>query len=102
MAPDRLPHRRRWCDHRLVQSANTKPLRRRLGTLSAVVLLISVLAACGDSGSGAPDTTITRTQIEANGFVFEARTAGPKRGSPVLLLHGFPESSLEWEAEMVA
>jgi len=72
----------------------------------ALVLLASLFAAAacgnGDGASGPEDSTITQTQIEANGLVFDARTAGPKKGAPVLLLHGFPESSLEWESQLVA
>lgn len=76
---------------------------------AAILLLAGFLMACGGSdgsgdpgGSGPVDTTITSTQIEASGFVFEARTAGPRDGTPVLLLHGFPQSSLEWEAQLTA
>lgn len=70
----------------------------------AILLLTTLVAACGDGGgSAAPDdAAITRTTIEAGGLVFDARVAGPRGGSPVLLLHGFPESSLEWEAQLVA
>ena len=83
---------------------DTPPRRplRPLQQSAALFLLVGLLAGCGDAGNAAPDTTITRTQIEANGFVFDARTAGPRSGPPVLLLHGFPESSLEWEAQLVA
>jgi len=70
---------------------------------AALLLLAGLLAACGaDDDSSSSDSTIAQTQIEANGFVFEARVAGPRNGAPVLLLHGFPESSLEWEAQLVA
>ena len=76
---------------------------RAAATLLAL-LLTALVSACGDGGgsSGPDDATIERTQIEAGGFVFEARVAGPRRGSPVLLLHGFPESSLEWETQLAA
>lgn len=73
-------------------------------TAAAVLLLLTALAsACGDGGSsGTDEAAITQTTIEAGGFVFDARVAGPRNGSPVLLLHGFPESSLEWQAQLVA
>ncbi len=35
---------------------------------------------------------VTETTIEANGMTFRARTAG-ESGEPVILLHGFPETS---------
>ncbi|MBM4268330.1 MAG: alpha/beta hydrolase [Deltaproteobacteria bacterium] len=41
-------------------------------------------------------------RIEASGFVFDARATGPESGELVLLLHGFPQSSLEWEAQLEA
>ena len=71
---------------------------------AAFLLLVALATACGDGGgsSGTDDGTIARTQVEAGGFVFEARVAGPRGGSPVLLLHGFPQSSLEWEAQLAA
>lgn len=75
---------------------------------AAILFLAGFLIACGDSdGSSSPGgssgpVTIAQTQIAAGGFVFEARTAGPRDGSPVLLLHGFPQSSLEWESQLLA
>ena len=39
---------------------------------------------------------IERLQIDANGLTFTARAAGPPRGRPVMLLHGFPQTSWSW------
>jgi pimeloyl-ACP methyl ester carboxylesterase len=40
-----------------------------------------------------------KCRIKANGFEFFARVAGMKNtGKNAILLHGFPESSIEWEA----
>ncbi len=39
---------------------------------------------------------IERLEIDANGLTFSARAAGPVGGRPVLLLHGFPETSWSW------
>jgi pimeloyl-ACP methyl ester carboxylesterase len=39
---------------------------------------------------------IERLEIDANGLTFSARAAGPAGGRPVLLLHGFPETSWSW------
>lgn len=38
----------------------------------------------------------------ADGFAFSARAAGPDDGRPVLLLHGFPQTSRCWAAELEA
>jgi pimeloyl-ACP methyl ester carboxylesterase len=35
-------------------------------------------------------------RIEARGLTFDVRLGGPDDGDPVLLLHGFPQNSLEW------
>ncbi|NES29124.1 alpha/beta fold hydrolase [Micromonospora terminaliae] len=36
-------------------------------------------------------------RVEARGLTFEVRTGGPEGGEPVLLLHGFPQHSGEWD-----
>lgn len=45
------------------------------------------------------DVTELRT---ADGWTFTARTAGPDHGRPVLLLHGFPQTSRCWAAQLEA
>ena len=40
--------------------------------------------------------------IPVGPFSFRAREAGPKDGPLVLFLHGFPQSSAEWKAELTA
>jgi pimeloyl-ACP methyl ester carboxylesterase len=40
------------------------------------------------------------TTIEARGLAFTARVAGPERGRPVVLLHGFPQTSACWERQL--
>ncbi len=42
--------------------------------------------------------TWARTSVELDGLRFDVRAAGPVDGDPVLLLHGFPQSSLCWSA----
>src|SRR5918997_3108250 len=37
-------------------------------------------------------------QVDVGDLVFDVRTDGPEDGPPVLLLHGFPETSLSWSA----
>jgi pimeloyl-ACP methyl ester carboxylesterase len=39
---------------------------------------------------------ITQHDIPANGLTFHCREAGPHTGEPVILLHGFPETSHMW------
>jgi len=39
---------------------------------------------------------VERLEIDANGFTFSARAAGPGGARPVILLHGFPQSSQTW------
>jgi pimeloyl-ACP methyl ester carboxylesterase len=41
-------------------------------------------------------------EIEANGLTFRARVAGPEDGRVVLLLHGFPQTSRCWGAQLDA
>ncbi|MEH0936917.1 alpha/beta fold hydrolase [Micromonospora psammae] len=36
-------------------------------------------------------------RVEARGLTFEVRTGGPEGGDAVLLLHGFPQHSGEWD-----
>ena len=42
------------------------------------------------------------TFIETNGVRLHVVTAGPKRGRPVVLLHGFPEFWYGWRAQIPA
>jgi len=48
------------------------------------------------------DLTIEEISIAANGFVFDARAAGPIDGEPVLLLHGFPQTSRSYLSQLAA
>ncbi|MEV4199241.1 alpha/beta fold hydrolase [Micromonospora globbae] len=41
-------------------------------------------------------------RVDARGLTFEVRTGGPEAGDPVLLLHGFPQHSGEWDAVVPA
>jgi pimeloyl-ACP methyl ester carboxylesterase len=45
---------------------------------------------------------IHRLEIDANGLTFTARAAGPEGGRGVLLLHGFPQTSWCWRAQLRA
>lgn len=48
---------------------------------------------------GAP---ISEVVIPVGALRFDARVAGPEDGRPVLLLHGFPQSSLSWRHQLAA
>ena len=37
-------------------------------------------------------------QVDVGDLTFDVRVDGPEDGRPVLLLHGFPETSLSWAA----
>ena len=47
-------------------------------------------------------SAIYRLEIDANELVFSARAAGPENGRPVLLLHGFPQTSWAWRFQLTA
>jgi pimeloyl-ACP methyl ester carboxylesterase len=48
------------------------------------------------------DQPVKREQIACGGMVFDALTAGPAEGEPVILLHGFPEFSEQWTDQLIA
>jgi pimeloyl-ACP methyl ester carboxylesterase len=41
-------------------------------------------------------------ELEVGDLVFEARADGPSEGELVLLLHGFPQTSLSWRHQLDA
>jgi pimeloyl-ACP methyl ester carboxylesterase len=41
-------------------------------------------------------------EVDANGFTFSAIAAGPEDGRPVIFLHGFPQTSWSWHAQLDA
>lgn len=52
--------------------------------------------------SAVADTTIERFDVTVGPFTFQARRAGPRDGRPVILLHGVPQSSACWIAQLEA
>jgi pimeloyl-ACP methyl ester carboxylesterase len=54
----------------------------------------------------APEATRTiavdRLEVDVNGFTFCARAAGPLDGRPIILLHGFPQTSWCWRHQLTA
>ncbi len=60
----------------------------------------AVVEAAG--GTSQTDDGITMTQVDAGGFTFDVRIAGPDDGEVVILLHGFPQTSYEWRHQLRA
>lgn len=77
------------------------PSRRTvLALLSAAALtLAAACAAPPNPDAGNEPASIT---IDTDVGSFSALEAGPKSGRPVLLLHGFPEFAIAWEAQLRA
>ena len=48
------------------------------------------------------EPSLDRLELTAGSFTFDALAAGPAGGDIVLLLHGFPQSSYEWRAQLQA
>lgn len=83
-------------------------------------LFLTLLVACAGNGQSSqsvaagnqlsdagvdpqPDASDTASQIievTRGELRFQVRTAGPAEGEPVILLHGFPQTSLEWTAQI--
>ena len=95
--------------------ANCRLMRARRGWAVAAPLLAGMLAACGSAedadapppvpaaeNAGPAAGEISLTQIAVGGFTFDVRVAGPQDGEVVVLLHGFPQSSYEWQHQMRA
>ncbi len=61
-------------------------------TIIGALALLTTATACDD---------IHEQQIEVGEFVFDAYVAGPEDGELVLMLHGFPQSAIEWEDQLV-
>lgn len=56
-----------------------------------------------DAGAeAAPGNALRTIEIPVGDYVFDAKTAGPDEGEAVFLLHGFPQTSHEWRAQLPA
>jgi pimeloyl-ACP methyl ester carboxylesterase len=77
-----------------------------------IIAALVVLQACGgdssagdsddDSSSDEADVAVDSITVEIDGLTFDALAAGPEDGELVLLLHGFPQTSLTFEAQVAA
>ena len=89
-------------------------IRKSTEWLAGALLAAVVGAGCaggGTTGGGeaagaasapaaASDDEIVMTPIDIGDFTFDVRTAGPEDGEPVILLHGFPQTSYEWRHQI--
>ncbi|GAA4540973.1 alpha/beta fold hydrolase [Amycolatopsis samaneae] len=74
----------------------------RLGAAAAIVAGTATLAPSPASAAPAVPGGFERLRIRTRAGTFDALAAGPADGRPVLLLHGFPESGLEWRHQLTA
>ena len=73
----------------------------KISAIGVVILLFLAIAAflyIRSIASGSLEGAVPEGYrvIEANGHSFSVRTSGNKLHTPVVLLHGFPESSVMW------
>ncbi|MGW1995352.1 alpha/beta fold hydrolase [Embleya sp. NPDC001921] len=52
-------------------------------------------------GADSAQPFVEAVEIPAGGWIFNARVAGPADGRPVLFLHGFPQTSASWTAQLL-
>jgi pimeloyl-ACP methyl ester carboxylesterase len=75
-----------------------------MGAILLLILFVSLIGVLYLSkvatGSGTGTLPEGYTSIEANNYAFSVKISGRKQDSPVILLHGFPESSVMWEGLM--
>lgn len=85
-----------------------KPKRNKILKISAITTLALLLTLLLGFiyinkivlGSNVGELPAGYRLIEANGYAFSTKISGDKEDIPVILLHGFPESSVMWEKLM--
>ncbi len=86
-----------------------KPVKQNktLKIMGAILLFLLAVCIIGliyvnkvAVGSGTGTLPEGYTRITANGYSFSVKISGSKQDTPVILLHGFPESSVMWESLM--
>lgn len=71
--------------------------------VAITVLIASASVGCGnDDDQAVFSNEIRLEQADVGPFTFDLRVAGRSSGTPVILLHGFPETSYEWRAQLPA
>jgi len=68
----------------------------------AAVLGASVLLSATSSPAHAQSSAVAPIAIRVGDFVFDGLAAGPVEGDPVILLHGFPETSYAYRHQLEA
>ncbi|MCW5517957.1 alpha/beta fold hydrolase [Muriicola sp. Z0-33] len=87
----------------MIKSKRNKILK--ISAVSALLLLLGLLLGFIYmnkivKGSNAGTLPPGYSLIEANGYAFSTKISGDKQDIPVILLHGFPESSVIWKKLM--
>jgi pimeloyl-ACP methyl ester carboxylesterase len=59
-------------------------------------------AALPRGDADVPSSDTEQIAIEIGEFTFQALAAGPAQGEAVFLLHGFPQTSMQWEGQIAA
>ncbi|WP_406280659.1 alpha/beta fold hydrolase [Embleya sp. NBC_00896] len=62
---------------------------------------MSTSAGRAVGGADSAQPFVEGAEIPAGEWVFNARVAGPSGGRPVLFLHGFPQTSASWTAQLL-
>ena len=70
--------------------------------LVALATVATIFACGGDDDETATSAEIRIEQVEVGDLTFDIRVAGPDSGETVVLLHGFPETSYQWRAQLLA
>lgn len=95
---------------RAARTRDDRPMTSRKLFPAAPLVLTLALGICGPAAAqaGQPsvparadsEQTVTLEQVTVNGLLFDVRTAGPKDGDVVFLLHGFPQTSFQWRKQL--
>ena len=69
-------------------------------------LVVDTIKTVGEEGTALTreleGTGVRQVVIEIGDFTFDALSAGPENGTPVMLLHGFPSTNYQWRSQIIA